>query len=285
VNDATPSAASREATERSFGRLDAALIAAVLVADYTFKRFVSRASAEDLDFLLAPTAALVRCLTGHAFVSESGAGYFSRDLMLIIAPACSGANFAIVLFTALAAGYVGRLRTAHRKLAWMLAALVLAYVTTVLTNTVRITLAATLRAHPFFDAGVSHAAAHRALGVAVYLTALIALDGAAGGLLGAPRKRAGFALACYLGVTLVTPLLGGASATGPFLMHAALVLGATTFVAAVLWLSGAHALASRRAQGVASDTRVHRRVLRARRDGERPLSGQGGSPLVPLAVD
>jgi exosortase/archaeosortase family protein len=203
----------------------------------------------------------------------------------MIAPACSGANFALVLFTALAAGYLVRLRSARQKLAWVLGALALAYFATVLTNTVRITLAATLRVHPLFDAGVSHATAHRALGVSVYLGALLALDRAAGWLLGVPRKNGSFALVCYLGVTLVTPLLGGAYASGVFWTHAALVLGATSVAAAVLWLWRAHALASRRAQGVASDTRVHRRVLRARRDGEHPLPGQRGAALVPLTVD
>jgi len=262
-------------------RWDAACIALVLAADYAFKRFCSQASATDLDFLLRPTAALVQLLTGHAFVAERGAGYFSRELLLVIAPACAGHNFSIVLFTALALVFVGRWPGARRKLAWLAASAALAVGAGIVTNSVRIALAVVLREHHVL---AGHEA-HRALGVAVYLGALFVIFAGTFSALGGHGAKWALPFGIYLAVTLVTPLLGGAHAEGAFWHHAAVVFGATTLAGAMLWLwhSDATAFGRRKKRGV-GDTRVPGGVGGARRGGERSLPRQGDTPLVPAAL-
>jgi exosortase K len=223
---------------------------AVLGADYAVKHFASHAGARELAPLLAPTAALVTRLSGHAFVAESGAGYVSRELCVVIAPACSGINFAIVAFTALALGFVTRFPTARGKVLWLAAAAPLAYLTTVGVNTLRICLALAL-GHELAAAGVLSARdAHRALGVVVYLGCLLGLCALVHRAFGhrplgtraraTPRDRPArhwllVPLGSYLAVTVLTPLLNG-RAHGAFWTHAAVVGGAAGFVMAVLWL-------------------------------------------------
>lgn len=226
---------------------------AVFGADYGLKSFASHAGARELAPLLAPTAALVTAVTGHVFNAESGAGYVSRELRVVIAPACSGMNFAIVAFTALALGFVTRFRTPRAKALWLCAAAPLAYIATVLVNALRICLALAV-GHELAASGVLSAQdAHRALGVCVYLGCLLGLCALAERALGgrAPARARNSArrswplvpLGSYVAVTVLTPLLHGA-ARGPFWTHATVVAGAAGFVMAVLWLTS-HGVGSR----------------------------------------
>jgi len=256
--------------------------ALVLALDYAFKRFAAHASASELDFLLGPTTALVRGVTGHDFVAERGAGYISREAHVIIAPACSGANFAIVLFTALGLGFLGRFSRRRARLGWLLVAAALAYAATLLANAARISLALTLERSHVLAFWFPAAAVHRAVGVAVYLVALLALHAALARILGQRRFDARLPLACYVLVTFATPLLGGAPLGPKFFSHAAVVLGATTLAGAVLWLLGDWR--TRRDERGSAHARVPRRVARARCGGERALPRQGDAALVPRPV-
>jgi len=255
--------------------------ALVLALDYAFKRFASQASATDLDFLLGPTASLVSAATGLEFVAERGAGHVSREAHLIIAPACSGANFAIVAFTSLTLGFLGRFTSPRRALAWLPVAAGLAYAATILANAARITLALGAERGELFAPWLSGAAVHRAVGVGVYLCGLLALYGVVARALGR-RGDARLPLACYVLVTLVTPVLGGVYLGPAFILHAAVVLGATTFAGAVLWLLRDRVTLGLGGEG--RDVRVRRGVARARCGRERPLPGQGDATLVPPAV-
>jgi exosortase K len=277
--------------------VNALCVALVLAVDYAFKRFCSHASATELDFLLGPTAALVHAFTGHAFVAESGAGYFSRELYIVIAPACAGHNFVIVLFTALAVTFLGRFQSFPQKLAWLSVAAGLALTAGIVTNAARITLALFFHENQALDGVLSGAATHRALGIAVYLGALLSLHFGTARALGRRDAKTALPLACYLAVTLVTPLLGGAYATGAFWRHAAVVFGVTVLVGGVLWLwrrSGSIHVARRdekireprhrTEEGAVADARISRSLGRARRSGERSLPGERDTPLVPASV-
>jgi len=260
----------------------AGLGALVLALAYVFKRFASHASASELDFLLAPTAALVRAVTGHEFVAESGAGYVSREAHLIIAPACSGANFAIVAFASLGIGFLGRFSSLRARFAWLFAAAALAYFATLFANAARISLALGAERNHVFSPWLSGAAVHRAVGVGIYLGALLALHGAVTLMLGRQRFGANLPLICYVLLTLVTPVLGGAYLGPKFISHAAVVLGATTVTGGVLWLLRGRV--PRRVERGSDDPRVRRRVALARRGGERSLPRQGNAALVPGPV-
>ncbi len=260
---------------------------AVLGTDYGLKSFASHAGARELAPLLAPTAALVTRVSGHAFHAESGAGYVSREVGVVIAPACSGINFAIVAFTALALGFVTRFATARGKALWLCAAAPLAYAATVGVNTLRICLALAV-GHELVAPGVlSGQDAHRALGVCVYLGCLLGLCALVDRALGR-RTRAGarnraaryallVPLGSYVAVTVLTPLLRG-EVRGAFWTHAAVVGGAAGFVIAVLWLTRNFAASTERSPGrVVSGTMgpagVRFGLDMPERGGERSLPG------------
>lgn len=255
---------------------------AVLAGDYVVKSFAAQAGPRELEPLLAPTALLVTHFTGHVFSYESGSGYVSRDLFAVIAPVCSGVNFAIVAFTALALGFVTRLTTPGRKALWLGASAALAYATTILANALRITLALGPGRALAARGLLSGEAAHRAVGVGVYLGCLLALQALVS--LWLTRRgtetvsRLAFVpVATYLAVTVLTPLLHRApSAT--FWTHAAVVVGAAGSVITVLWLCPRFAAWIKRALGHVVESTVGTSRVRfgmdvAQRRRERSLSG------------
>ncbi|HWP08313.1 MAG TPA: exosortase K [Polyangiaceae bacterium] len=260
-----------------------ALAALVLGGDYAFKRFCSQASASELDFLLAPTAALVHLVTGYDFVRESGAGHVSREAHVIIAPACSGANFAIVAFTSLALGFACRFASRLASLAWLAVAAGAAYAVTLVANAARISLGLAFEQGHALRGWFSAGAVHRAVGVAIYLGALVAIYLGTERVLGRRAENVRFPLACYVAVTLATPLLGGAYHCPEFISHAAVVLGATSLAGVVLW--GLHRAddraGTRTLAGDGRDTHVPGRVAARGRRSERSLPGQGDAALVP----
>ena len=118
-----------------------AAVVITLAAVIAGKQFYRTASAEDLRFLLAPTARLVSWFTGGDFVYEFGAGYADYKIGFIIAPPCAGMNFALAAFVTLVFGGLGAI-TGPRALAVRLAfAAVSTYLATILVNTIRISIA------------------------------------------------------------------------------------------------------------------------------------------------
>jgi exosortase K len=137
--------------------------AAVVVAG---KQFYRDASADELQWLLAPVAKLVGWMTGARFVYDAELGWVSRDARFVIAPVCAGLNFALAAFLALSLGWLRAMRRARDVAARLLGAAAIAYVATIAVDAVRIALALETRAD---------GTAHEALGVVVYLGALCAL--------------------------------------------------------------------------------------------------------------
>ena len=60
------------------------------------KRHYSLAGADQLDWMLAPTARLVSWFTSAQPVLERGVGYVDFTRGIIVAPACAGINFMIM---------------------------------------------------------------------------------------------------------------------------------------------------------------------------------------------
>ncbi len=261
---------------------DMLALLAVLGLDYALKSFASHAGPRELAPLLAPTALLVTHLTGHVFSYESGSGYVSRELFVVILPVCSGVNFAIVAFTALALGFVTRLATPSSKALWLGASAALAYATTVLANALRITLALGPGRALAARGLLSAEAAHRAVGVGVYLACLLGLHALVSLVFSRHRAGTGWRFALiplgsYLAVTVVMPLLHGAPST-LFWRHSAVVVGAAASAIVVLWLCPRFAAWSKRALGHLVERTLGTGRIRcgmdvAQRRRERSLAG------------
>src|SRR5690606_33243303 len=124
---------------------------------------------------------------------------------------------------------------------WLAASAVAAFVTTLVVNALRICLSvwlAHLAARVF---GLTFQSVHRLLGIAVYLAGLMALCLTIRVWLRsrmpvAARASALFvALGCYVGITLVVPLLRGAAHSPEFWGHAAPVSVLVGAVGALLF--------------------------------------------------
>ncbi len=218
-------------TSRSW---DAALLGGVLVAAYLVKRHYSVATADELDWLLGPTAVLVEKASGYRFERHEDLGYLSSELSLLIAPVCAGINYFVIAFLALTFGFVRLFGAPAKKLAWVLCSALLAYGTTLVVNAARITLSIALRRW-------SGPELHRIEGIVVYLSSLLVLCVTVDSVLGRRRNRTlamlAMPLGCYLGVTLLVPLAGGAYAHPEYWRHAGVVLLTTVVLTglAALW--------------------------------------------------
>lgn len=102
------------------------------------KYFYSRADADALLWLLAPTACLVSGLFGiSAFEYQPQAGFVNHQLRFIIAPSCSGFQFWLVLSAVLGLSFLNRFQ---KKWSWLAFSTAGSYVMTLLVNSLRIVL-------------------------------------------------------------------------------------------------------------------------------------------------
>jgi len=195
------------------------------------KLYYSRASVEDLAWILEPTARAVGWLRGETLVLRSDAGWVAPDGSYVIAPACAGVNFMILVLIVSVLGFTHRLRSPGRRLAWWLGSLFGAWVGTVAVNTLRI-LAAVEMYRLGSVAGLTPEQAHRLLGVVLYLGALWGAFGVLDALTvwdaGSHSRLAAVVLiaGAYLGMTVGVPLLNGAwrHLDGRYAEHAMMVL-------------------------------------------------------------
>jgi exosortase K len=198
------------------------VVAAAVGITFGLKRHYADARAEDLVWILGPTSRVAGLLANTRFLFEPGEGYFSRDHLFLIAKACAGVNFLVAAFGMVA------LALLHRAVSWTSAARVLAvsllasYAAAVLVNATRIAVALWLAEHPV--ATLSAAGVHRLEGIAVYFGGLILLYALVRQLDRRAPLGLALPLAAYYMVTLVIPILGGASSASAFSAHALVVL-------------------------------------------------------------
>jgi exosortase K len=210
--------------------------ATALIAAYGLKLHYSRASAGDLAWILGPTARAVGCVRGETLHFSPGAGWVGPGY--VIAPACAGVNFMILVLTVSVLGFSHRLRTPAARLVWWWASLGGAYVATLAVNTLRIVAAVELyRLGPV--AGLDAGQVHRLLGVVLYLGALWGLYSGLDRVFS--KRGSGLALGllvvgAYLGLTVVAPLLNGHPGTR-YAEHAMMVS-----LVAMLFLAGRFAV-------------------------------------------
>ncbi|HKQ77182.1 MAG TPA: exosortase K [Blastocatellia bacterium] len=158
-----------------FTRIRIAQCAVALVCAFTLKLYYSTASADDLRWILAPTTALVELLSGVSFEFESRAGYISRERSFLIANSCSGVNFLITAFLMLSIRKLLGDRSKNIGWGFIPRAAVIAYVTTLVANTARITIALRLRQMPADAGWLNPDQFHRVEGVFIYFGFLMLL--------------------------------------------------------------------------------------------------------------
>jgi exosortase K len=143
----------------------AAVVAVTAACAYALKRYYSAAGAEELRWILGPTAALVSAVTGERFLWEAGYGYFSKAYAFVIAPSCAGVNFLIVSACSAILAFCGSRRSWAGAVLLIGGGFAAAYGWTVLANASRILVSLAVP-------GSAHA--HRVTGIAVFLAFLFA---------------------------------------------------------------------------------------------------------------
>lgn len=214
-------------------------ILAIVAPALWLKKTYGAASGKELDWILAPTAALINMVTDLHFVRESGLGWIDPTHNAVIAPSCAGINFLIVAFCAVGLRGVWSFRSPIAQLGWVAAALPAVFAATLMVNTLRIRLLIELHHLDIYGARFTPELAHLIGGVIIYYGSLLCLFWWVSVIL---KRRAPVANATgwapppwawwlvppagYLLITLVAPLV-----TGNFLSDvAAFTRHATTVV-------------------------------------------------------
>jgi len=120
----------------------------------------------------------VSLVSGESFQFESYAGYVTSDHTFVVAAACAGVNFLITAFLMLSLRKLWVAQsTSVAKVTWRFIPTValVAYLTTLVANAVRITIALQLQRTPPRIEGLSRGELHRFEGIVVYFGFLLLL--------------------------------------------------------------------------------------------------------------
>jgi exosortase K len=147
----------------------------VLLTAGALKEFYSTAGANDLSWILTPTTFLVELATGEKFTFEANAGYINDTHSFLIAPACAGVNFLITAFLLLTCSRLLKYRTRQTGWAYISLAAVIAYLTTLVANSIRISIALLLRQTARSAIWVTPDQLHRLEGIVIYFGFLVIL--------------------------------------------------------------------------------------------------------------
>ena len=210
----------------------------VVLAAWSLKRYYSAAGADDLFWILWPTAKLTSLVTGTRFYFEAHAGYMSDDRSFLIAAACSGINFLITAFLLLSLMKLWH----ERSVGWRYFAFaaVAAYASTIVANAVRISIALWLNSAQPSVFGLGREELHRLDGILIYFGFLLLLYAFAElrSKTAGAMKRYVFPLAVYYATTLGIPIANGAiKRGGEFWEHAVFVFATPIVVVASVELA------------------------------------------------
>ena len=194
------------------------------------KYFYSNACADELKWILTPTAWWVRTLSGISFEWESSYGYVNHSLRFVIAPSCSGVQFMLISFAVLLFSFVHRTNSKKAGMIWIVSSLLLSYVFTILVNGLRIVISIYLPVYlskiGAFQGWLTPERLHTLIGTVVYFSALLLIYYLTGTFF--KRKLSCFAapLFWYLFIVLVIPFLNNAYRNNrtDFLSYTALIL-------------------------------------------------------------
>lgn len=151
------------------------VVAVTALVIWGMKGHYAGARADDLWWILTPTARLVDVMTGTAFVPVPSEGYVSHERLFVIEKSCAGINFMVAAFGMLVFAVCHRVRTATSAASVVGGCLLASYAAAVLVNAVRITIAMWLADHPTAVSSVSAAQVHRFEGIVVYFAGLVVL--------------------------------------------------------------------------------------------------------------
>ncbi len=208
-----------------------------LAGALALKLHYSTASADQLRWILAPTAALVELVSGASFEFESRAGYISRERGFLIANSCAGVNFLIAAFLTLSMRKLLGGRSKAGAWGFLPISALIAYLATLVANTTRITLALLMRQSqaeigPWsgqWFGWMNHDQLHRFEGVFIYfgflLLLFVASEKMSAEKTSGSLRRLFLPLLVYYAIALGLPLLNGAYRQGTdFWRHAFFVL-------------------------------------------------------------
>lgn len=189
------------------------------------KAFYSRAGADELLWVLAPSVWLARFVGGIDLVYEQGAGFITHAHHMVVGPACAGVNFLVICFLCL---YFSFARHFRGKALWLVYSAGISFGGTVAANGLRIFVAAHLWNADIYDGWgrwMTPERMHLLAGIVIYYTSLLALYLAVESRVGgrAPKMSP---LLWYLGISLGVPLAGRvyAGTTPGFAGHVAWVI-------------------------------------------------------------
>ena len=207
----------------------------VLLCAAALKLHYSTAGADQLRWILAPTAFLVELFGGGRFEFEAHTGYMNDVRTFVIAAPCAGINFLMTAFLMLSLRRLWGGRAGEAGWHFIPLAALCAYLTTLVANTVRISTALQTRASPPEADWLSPDQLHRLEGIVIYfgfLLLLFMLDEKAGSRSASgaesaaiPFRKFFFPLLVYYVTTLALPALNGAHRGGAkFWEHSLFVL-------------------------------------------------------------
>jgi exosortase K len=208
-----------------------------LILAFGVKAFYSRAGANELIWILAPSAWLARFVGGIDLAYEPGAGFISHTHRLVVGPACAGINFLVIAFLSL---YFSFARNHSSKARWLFLSAALAFGAAIAANGFRIFVSAHLWSADIYGNWMTREGMHRLAGTAIYYGSLLALYLAVEGWSCArgERRRRMTPLFWYLGVSLGVPL-GGRLIWGNisgFAEHAVWVTGISLLLTLLMFL-------------------------------------------------
>ncbi|MFN0120697.1 MAG: exosortase K [Blastocatellia bacterium] len=201
----------------------------ILLLAWALKRHYAAAGADELRWILAPTTALTGMISGLSFTFESRAGYINRDIGFLIAPSCAGVNFLITAFLLLTLRKLSGGQTHCPRWRLIPLAAMIAFLMTIIANTVRICTALQMRRSSVDQQWLNAEQLHRFEGIFVYFGFLVLLyvisERPEAGNPAGPIRKWGFPLLVYYATTLAVPLVNGAYQGGSaFAEHALFVL-------------------------------------------------------------
>src|SRR5256714_11049531 len=147
----------------------------MLACALSLKWFYSTATVDQLRWILWPTTKLVELVTGAQFEFESRAGYMNSEHTFLISASCAGVNFLITAFVMLALRKLWKDRNEKTRWRVIPIAAVLAFVATIVTNTVRISLALQMLGAQRRNRWLNAEELHRLEGILVYFGFLLLL--------------------------------------------------------------------------------------------------------------
>ena len=210
------------------GMIWGAQLVVVMLCALALKSYYSTATADELRWILAPTTAMVEMLSGRSFAFESYTGYMSSDHTFVIAVPCAGVNFLLTAFLMIGLRRLWRERFQGVSWRFLPIAALIAYVATLIANTIRICIALEMQRRAVDVSWLTGNQLHRIEGIVIYFGFLLLLFMLLERMDSPTTLRLKrvflFPLLIYYATTLGVPLINGSFRQPAFWEHTGFVL-------------------------------------------------------------